>query len=97
MTGRDDVDAVVIGAGHHGVVAASILTPGSITDLFSSFYPMTVPSPVIAAGLGGSRTAVVACADRNRSRPQAGRMTTRPVLYRDRTCAAAEFERPHTC
>ena len=64
VTMRDDVDAVVIGAGHHGLVAASILadagwdvlvleaqpepggavrsaelTPGYITDLFSSFYP----------------------------------------------------------
>ncbi len=74
MTVRDTADAIVIGAGHHGLVAASMLadagwdvlvleaqpepggavrsaelTPGYITDLFSSFYPMTVASPAMAA------------------------------------------------
>ena len=75
MRGREEsADAVVIGAGHNGLVAASMLadagwdvlvleaqpepgdavrsaelTPGYITDLFSSFYPMTAASPAIAA------------------------------------------------
>src|SRR6185312_11155087 len=71
---RDTADAVVIGAGHNGLVAAAMLadagwdvlmleaqpepggavrsaelTPGYITDLYSSFYPMTAASPAIAA------------------------------------------------
>jgi phytoene dehydrogenase-like protein len=67
-------DAVVVGAGHNGLVAANLLAdagwevlvvesshhaggavrsgevtaPGFVTDLFSSFYPMTAASPVIA-------------------------------------------------
>ncbi len=66
-------DAVVIGAGHNGLVAANLLaekgwdvivveatptpggavqsadttSPGFVTDLFSSFYPMTAASPVM--------------------------------------------------
>ncbi len=68
------VDAVVIGAGHNGLVAANALAdagwdvlvleaqphaggavrsaevcaPGFVTDLFSSFYPLTAASPIIA-------------------------------------------------
>lgn len=67
-------DAVVIGAGHNGLVAANLLAdagwdvvvveasphaggavrsaeitaPGFASDLYSSFYPMTAASPVIA-------------------------------------------------
>ena len=32
-----------------GAVRSAELTPGYITDLFSSFYPMTVASPAMAA------------------------------------------------
>lgn len=73
-TRRDDApDAVVIGAGHNGLVAANLLcdagwnvviceateyaggalrsaevtAPGYLSDLFSSFYPMSVASPVL--------------------------------------------------
>ena len=68
----DAFDAVVIGAGHNGLVAANLLAdagwsvlvveeqpvpggavrsdhvtePGFVTDLFSSFYPLTAASPV---------------------------------------------------
>ncbi len=66
-------DAVIIGAGHNGLVAANLLAdagwdvvvieaaawpggavqsdelhPGFVTDRFSSFYPMTAASPVMA-------------------------------------------------
>ncbi|MGB6058724.1 MAG: NAD(P)/FAD-dependent oxidoreductase [Microthrixaceae bacterium] len=66
-------DAVIIGAGHNGLVAANLLAdagwdvlvieaaeepggavrsdelhPGYVTDRFSSFYPMTAASPVMA-------------------------------------------------
>jgi phytoene dehydrogenase-like protein len=115
---RDDVDAVVIGAGHHGLVAAAILadagwdvlvleaqpepggavrsaelTPGYISDLFSSFYPMTVASPVIAAlcledhGLRWSHAPTVL------GHARSGRDDDAPVLYRDRARTAAESER----
>src|SRR5689334_4459639 len=72
MTSSDTADAVVIGAGHHGLVAAAMLadagwdvtvleaqpeaggavrsaelTPGFVTDLFSSFYPMAAVSPAL--------------------------------------------------
>lgn len=68
-------DAVVIGAGHNGLVAANLLAdagwdvlvvegapqaggavrtaavtaPGFVSDLYSSFFPMTAASPVISA------------------------------------------------
>lgn len=74
---RDQVDAVVIGAGPNGLVAANLLAdagwdvlvleaqptpggavrsaevtaPGFVTDLYSSFYPLGLASPVVA-GLG---------------------------------------------
>src|SRR3954465_11762854 len=67
-----DFDAVVVGAGQNGLVAANILAdrgwsvlvleqqpepggavrsgevtrPGFVTDLYSSFYPLTIASPV---------------------------------------------------
>jgi len=109
---------VVIGAGHHGLVAAAMLadagwdvlvleaqpepggavrsaelTPGYVTDLFSSFYPMTVASPVFAAlcledhGLRWSHAPTVLGHARSGSDDDA------PVLYRDRARTAAEFER----
>src|SRR6187401_542249 len=69
----DAADAVVIGAGHNGLVAANLLadagwsvavveatprpggavrsgfvtSPGYLSDLFSSFYPLGVASPVL--------------------------------------------------
>lgn len=70
-----ECDALIIGAGHNGLVAANLLAdagwdvvvveaapvaggavrsdatvtaPGYVTDLFSSFYPMTAASPVMA-------------------------------------------------
>ncbi len=74
---REHVDAVVIGAGPNGLVAANLLVdagwsvllleaqpepggavrsgevtaPGFVSDLYSSFYPLTLASPIIA-GLG---------------------------------------------
>lgn len=69
----ETVDAVIVGAGHNGLVAANLLAdegwdvlvieatpeaggavrsdelhPGFTTDRFSSFYPMTAGSPVMA-------------------------------------------------
>ncbi|MBY0386789.1 MAG: NAD(P)/FAD-dependent oxidoreductase [Mycobacterium pseudokansasii] len=116
----DAVDAVVIGAGHHGLVAASMLadagwdvlvleaqpepggavrsaelTPGYITDLFSSFYPMTAASPAIAAlqledhGLQWSHAPAVV------GHPRSATDDDPPVLYRDPARTAADFERRH--
>lgn len=118
MASADAVDAVVIGAGHHGLVAASMLadagwdvlvleaqpdaggavrsaevTPGYITDLFSSFYPMTVASPAMAAlqledhGLQWSHAPAVL------GHPRCATDDDPPVLYRDPARTAAEFER----
>ncbi|MBV9353661.1 MAG: NAD(P)/FAD-dependent oxidoreductase [Mycobacterium sp.] len=114
----ESVDAVVIGAGHNGLVAASMLadagwdvlvleaqpepggavrsaelTPGYITDLFSSFYPMTAASPAIAAlqladhGLKWSHAPVVV------GHPRSGTDDDPPLLYRDPACTATELER----
>ncbi|KAA1252199.1 NAD(P)/FAD-dependent oxidoreductase [Mycobacterium simiae] len=114
----ETVDAVVIGAGHHGLVAASImadagwdvwvleaqphpggavrsaeLTPGYITDLFSSFYPMTAASPAMAAlqledhGLQWSHAPTVL------AHPRGAADDDPPALYRDPARTAAEFER----
>ncbi len=118
MAASDTVDAVVIGAGHHGLVAASMLadagwdvlvleaqqepggavrsaelTPGYITDLFSSFYPMTVASPAIAAlhledhGLRWSHAPAVV------GHPLNGADEDPPVIYHDPARTAAEFAR----
>ncbi len=114
----DAVDAVVIGAGHNGLVAASMLadagwdvlvleaqqepggavrsaelTPGYITDLFSSFYPMTVASPAIASlrledhGLRWSHAPAVV------GHPRNGSDEDPPVIYHDPARTATEFER----
>ncbi|POY02934.1 FAD-dependent oxidoreductase [Mycobacterium kansasii] len=114
----DGVDAIVIGAGHHGLVAAAMLadagwdvlvletqpepggavrsaelTPGYVTDLFSSFYPMTIASPAIAAlqledhGLRWSHAPAVV------GHPRSATDDDPPVLYRDAARTAAEFER----
>jgi phytoene dehydrogenase-like protein len=114
----DVVDAVVIGAGHHGLVAASMLadagwdvlvleaqpqpggavrsaelTPGYITDLFSSYYPMTVASPAMRAlrledhGLRWSHAPAVV------GHPRSPADDDPPVLYRDPARTASEFAR----
>jgi phytoene dehydrogenase-like protein len=116
--GVDAVDAVVIGAGHHGLVAASMLadagwdvlvleaqpepggavrsaelTPGYITDLFSSFYPMTLASPAMAAlqledhGLRWSHAPAVV------GHPRSAADEDPPIIYHDPARTAAEFER----
>jgi phytoene dehydrogenase-like protein len=116
--GGDTADAVVIGAGHNGLVAAAMLAdagwdvlvleaqpepggavrsaelrPGYITDLYSSFYPMTAASPAIAAlrledhGLRWSHAPAVV--GHLRSPDDADP----PVVYRDPARTATEFER----
>jgi phytoene dehydrogenase-like protein len=118
VTVRDTADAIVIGAGHHGLVAASMLadagwdvlvleaqpepggavrsaelTPGYITDLFSSYYPMTVASPAMAAlrledhGLRWSHAPAVL------GHPRSGEDDDPPMLYRDPDRTAKEFAR----
>lgn len=115
---RDAVDAVVVGAGHHGLVAAAMLadagwdvlvleaqpepggavrsaelTPGYVTDLFSSYYPMTVASPAMAAlqledhGLRWSHAPTVVGHPRNAADDDP------PIVYHDPGQTAAEFER----
>ncbi|MCV7381049.1 FAD-dependent oxidoreductase [Mycobacterium alsense] len=114
----ETTDAVVIGAGHHGLVAAAMLadagwdvlvleaqpepggavrsaelTPGYITDLFSSFYPMTLASPAIAAlrledhGLRWSHAPTVV------GHPRAATDDDPPVIYRDLARTAADLAR----
>ncbi|OBI83056.1 NAD(P)/FAD-dependent oxidoreductase [Mycobacterium sp. 1245805.9] len=114
----ETADAVVIGAGHHGLVAASMLadagwdvlvleaqpepggavrsaelTPGYITDLFSSFYPMTMASPAMAAlrledhGLRWSHAPAVVGHPRNAADDDP------PVIYRDPARTATELAR----
>jgi phytoene dehydrogenase-like protein len=114
----ETADAVVIGAGHHGLVAASMLadagwdvlvleaqpepggavrsaelTPGYITDLFSSFYPMTVASPAIAAlqledhGLRWSHAPAVV------GHPRHPTDDDPPIIYPDPARTATELAR----
>ncbi|OBK49112.1 NAD(P)/FAD-dependent oxidoreductase [Mycobacterium sp. 1081908.1] len=114
----ETADAVVIGAGHHGLVAASMLadagwdvlvleaqpepggavrsaelTPGYITDLFSSFYPMTVASPAMAAlhledhGLRWSHAPAVV------GHPRSAADDDPPIIYRDPARTASELAR----
>jgi phytoene dehydrogenase-like protein len=114
----ETADAVVIGAGHHGLVAASMLadagwdvlvleaqpepggavrsaelTPGYVTDLFSSFYPMTVASPAIAAlrledhGLRWSHAPAVV------GHPGSATDADPPIIYRDPARTATELAR----
>ncbi|OBK17250.1 phytoene desaturase family protein [Mycobacterium asiaticum] len=116
----DVADAVVIGAGHNGLVAASLLadagwdvlvleaqpepggavrsaelTPGYITDLFSSFYPMTIASPAMSElalqdhGLRWSHAPAVV------GHPRSATDDDPPILYHDPGRTAAEFERRH--
>jgi phytoene dehydrogenase-like protein len=111
-------DAIVIGAGHNGLVAAAMLadagwdvlvleaqpepggavrsaelTPGYITDLFSSFYPMTAASPAMKAlgledhGLRWSHAPSVV------GHPRGPSDEDPPMLYHDPAQTAAEFGR----
>ena len=111
---------MVIGAGHNGLVAASMLadagwdvlvleaqpepggavrsaelTPGYVTDLYSSFYPMTAASPAMAAlhledhGLRWSHAPAVVAHPRN------GADDDIPVIHRDPARTATDFERQH--
>ena len=112
-------DAVVIGVGHNGLVAANLLAdagwdvivveaaehpggavrsscglaPGFTVDLFSSFYPMTVGSPVMRAlqledhGLSWSHAPSV-LADLRPDAPAA-------VISRDRARTAAGIDAEH--
>ncbi|OBF55331.1 FAD-dependent oxidoreductase [Mycobacterium sp. 852002-50816_SCH5313054-b] len=115
---EETADAVVIGAGHHGLVAASMLadagwdvlvleaqpepggavrsaelTPGYITDLFSSFYPMTVASPAMTAlrledhGLRWSRAPAVV------GHPRSAADDDPPIIYPDPARTATELAR----
>jgi phytoene dehydrogenase-like protein len=117
---KESVDAVVIGAGHNGLVAASMLadagwdvlvleaqpepggavrsaelTPGYVTDLYSSFYPMTAASPAMAAlhledhGLRWSHAPTVV------AHPRDGADDEIPRIHRDPARTAAELERQH--
>ncbi len=114
----ETTDAVVIGAGHHGLVAASMLadagwdvlvleaqpepggavrsaelTPGYVTDLFSSYYPMTVASPAIAAlqledhGLRWSHAPAVV------GHPRHATDDDPPIVHHDPARTAAELAR----
>ncbi|CPR03559.1 FAD dependent oxidoreductase [Mycobacterium bohemicum DSM 44277] len=114
----ETTDAVVIGAGHHGLVAAAMLadagwdvlvleaqpepggavrsaelTPGYVTDLFSSYYPMTVASPAIAAlqledhGLRWSHAPAVV------GHPRHATDDDPPMVHHDPARTAAEFAR----
>ena len=114
----ETVDAVVIGAGHNGLVAASMLAdagwdvlvleaqpepggavrsaelaPGYVTDLFSSYYPMAVASPAMAAlrledhGLRWSHAPAVV------GHPRGPSDDDPPIVYHDPDRTAAEFER----
>ena len=114
----ESVDAVVIGAGHNGLVAASMLadagwdvlvleaqpepggavrsaelTPGYVTDLYSSFYPMSAASPAIGAlhledhGLRWSHAPAVVAHPRN------GADDDIPVVHHDAARTATELER----
>ncbi len=118
----ESVDAVVIGAGHNGLVAAAMLadagwdvlvleaqpepggavrstelTPGYVTDLYSSFYPMSAASPAMAAlhledhGLRWSHAPAVVAHPRN------GTDDDIAVVHHDPARTAAELERlnPH--
>lgn len=116
----DAADAVIVGAGHHGLVAAAMLadagwdvlvleaqhepggavrsaelTPGYVTDLFSSYYPMTVASPAMAAlrleehGLRWSHAPAVV------GHPRGGSDEDPPIIYRDPARTATELERRH--
>ena len=114
----DTADAVVIGEGHHGLVAASMLadagwdvlvleaqpepggavrsaelTPGYITDFFSSYYPMTVASPAMTAlqledhGLRWSHAPAVV------GHPRHATDDDPPIVYHDPARTAAELAR----
>src|ERR1700743_41519 len=114
----ETVDAGVIGAGHNGLVAASMLAdagwdvlvreaqpepggavrsaelaPGYVTDLFSSYYPMAVASPAMAAlrledhGLRWSHAPAVV------GHPRGPSDDAPPIVYHDPDRTAAESER----
>ena len=76
-----------------GAVRSTELTPGYITDLFSSFYPMTVASPAMAAlqledhGLRWSHAPAVV------GHPRSALDDDPPILYRDPARTATELAR----
>ncbi len=76
-----------------GAVRSAELTPGYVTDLFSSYYPMTVASPAMAAlhledhGLRWSHAPAVV------GHPRSGTDDDPPILYRDPARTATELAR----
>ncbi|WP_461480132.1 phytoene desaturase family protein [Mycobacterium sp. HUMS_1102779] len=90
-------DVLVLEAQHEpgGAVRSAELTPGYVTDLCSSYYPMTVASPAMAAlrleehGLRWSHAPAVV------GHPRGGSDEDPPIIYRDPARTATELERRH--
>src|SRR6476469_8886681 len=115
---QQSADAVVLGAGHNGLVAAAMLAdagwdvlvleaqaepggavksaelfPGFVSDLYSAFYPLSVPSPALRAlhleepGLRWTHAPAVVGHARSSDDDDA------PVIHRDIDRTVADLER----